>query len=88
MSVGSGDTRAEHAGMGVMLGGIVTAISAFGMHYLRVRQVKENVPAQYSHTLMWTGMLAILSICALILEIRFGVLYPYLDREKAVTIAN
>jgi uncharacterized membrane protein YidH (DUF202 family) len=88
MSVGSGDTRAEHAGMGIMLGGILTAFSAFAMHYLRVRQVKENIPSQYSHTLMWTGMLAILSICALVLEIRFGVLHPYLDREKAVTIAN
>lgn len=88
MSVGSGDTRATHAGMGIMLGGVVNAFTAFGMHYLRVRQLKENRPCKYSHTLVWTAIVAMMSICALILELYFGVLYPYLNREKAVTIAN
>ena len=86
MSVGSGDTRATHAGVVIMLGGVVNAFSAFGMHFLRVQQLKHNRPCKYSHTLVWTAMVVMMSIIALILELYFGVLYPYLNREKAVTI--
>lgn len=46
-----------------------------------------NLP-NHSYTLVWAGVVAVFTLSTLILELHFGILYPYLNREKAVTIAD
>ena len=88
MSVGSGDNNATRGGIAMMIGSIICAGTAFGMHFWRVAQLKKRTQFQYNHTVAWALMVAAMTLMTLILEIHFGILYPYLDREKAVTIAE
>ncbi|GFH45675.1 hypothetical protein CTEN210_02149 [Chaetoceros tenuissimus] len=88
MSVGSGDVRATRAGICILSGGIVSALVAIMMHFVRLRQIQNNRPSRYSHTIIWSSIIALLTIITLALEMYFGILYPYLDRTKAVTITS
>lgn len=88
MSVGHGDYRATHGGIAILVGGIVTALMAYGMHISRVLQLKRNKSFRYYHSVIWASSIACLTIMALLLELHFGIMYPYLQREKTVTIAN
>lgn len=51
-------------------------------------QIRSGTSPHHSYTLVWAGVVAVFTISTLILELHFGVLYPYLNREKAVTIAD
>eukprot|EP00588_Corethron_pennatum_P015412 CAMPEP_0194280948 /NCGR_PEP_ID=MMETSP0169-20130528/19285_1 /TAXON_ID=218684 /ORGANISM="Corethron pennatum, Strain L29A3" /LENGTH=271 /DNA_ID=CAMNT_0039025857 /DNA_START=107 /DNA_END=922 /DNA_ORIENTATION=+ len=88
MSVGHGDDRATHGGIFILSIGAVCAGVAYVMHVWRVSQIKASKAFQFSHTVIWATLIASLTIVTLVLELYFGVLYPYLSREKAVTIAN
>ena len=88
MSVGSGDVRATRAGVCILSGGIVSALVAIMMHFLRLRQIQNNRPSRHSHTIIWSSIIALLTIITLALEMYFGILYPYLDRTKAVSITS
>lgn len=88
MSVGSGDVRATRAGICILSGGIVSALVAIMMHFVRLHQIQNNRPSRYSHTIIWSSIIALLTIITLALEMYFGILYPYLDRTKAVTITS
>jgi uncharacterized membrane protein len=50
---------------------------AYGMHFLRLK-----------HSSLWAMMIALMTVVALSIEVYFGILYPYLNREKPVTIAS
>ena len=88
MSVGSGDQRATESGIFILIGGIVSAFAAIMMHFIRLYQIRNNRPCQHKQTILWSSIIAIMTIITFGLELYFGMLYPYLDREKAVTIAD
>ena len=88
MSVGSGDQRATVSGIFVLASGIVNAIFAITMHFIRLHQIRNNRPCLHRQTVLWSTIIALMTIVTLALELHFGILYPYLDREKAVTIAD
>jgi uncharacterized membrane protein YidH (DUF202 family) len=88
MSVGNDDTRATNLGIVILIGGIIGAIMAYGMHFWRVEQLKKKQAFRYSHSIFWTSMIASMTVATLILEMYFGILHPYLQREKAVTISD
>jgi uncharacterized membrane protein YidH (DUF202 family) len=88
MSVGHDDYRATTGGIVILIGAIVTAMMAYGMHILRVVQLRKNADFRYSHSVLWASMIASFTIVTLFLELNFGIMYPYLQREKTVTIAD
>eukprot|EP00588_Corethron_pennatum_P016749 CAMPEP_0194304194 /NCGR_PEP_ID=MMETSP0171-20130528/1981_1 /TAXON_ID=218684 /ORGANISM="Corethron pennatum, Strain L29A3" /LENGTH=305 /DNA_ID=CAMNT_0039055383 /DNA_START=54 /DNA_END=971 /DNA_ORIENTATION=+ len=88
MSVGHGDDRATNGGIVILSIGAVCAGVAYVMHIWRVSQIRASKSFQFSHTIIWATLIAALTIVTLGLELYFGVLYPYLSREKTVTIAN
>lgn len=88
MSVGHGDQNAKNAGIAILVGGIVSALMAFGMHMFRVVQLRKNMSFCYSQSLFWASIIALMTLVTLLLELNFGVMYPYLQREKTVTIAG
>jgi Vacuolar transporter chaperone len=88
MSVGHGDQKATNAGIVILVGGIASALMAFGMHLFRVVQLRKNISFCYSQSIFWASIIALMTIVTLLLELNFGVMYPYLQREKTVTIAG
>ena len=88
MSVGHGDQHATRGGIVVLGGGITSAMIAYGMHFLRLKQIEGSKPFPNVHSSLWAMMIASMTVVALSIEVYFGILYPYLNREKAVTIAN
>lgn len=88
MSVGNNDDRATQGGIFILSLGMTTATIAYGMHLLRIHSMKTGKDLAYSHTILWATIIAALTVTTLSLELYFGILHPYLDREKAVTIAN
>ncbi len=88
MSVGSGDNRATRGGIAILIGGILAACAALFMHNWRVVQLRNNTPFKRIHTVIWASLVVGFTIICLIMELYFGVLYPYLNREAAVTIAG
>ena len=77
MSVGHGDQHATRGGIVILVGGILSAMIAYWMHFLRLK-----------HSSLWAMMIALMTVVALSIEVYFGIVYPYLNREKAVTIAS
>lgn len=88
MSVGNGDERATNTGIVILSGSATCTLVAYVMHVKRIRLIKSGKPFTYSSTIVWSSLIVAMALIALILELYFGVLHPYLDREKAVTIAN
>ena len=89
MSVGNGDTRATLGGASVLSFGISSALLAYLMHIRRCMQIQSNGAfLPFTETMMWSSVLVAMSLVALGMELYFGILHPYLDREKAVTIVG
>jgi hypothetical protein len=53
-----------------------------------MNQMKNNTPFQISHTIVWSSVIAALTLATLVLELYFGIMHPYLAREKTVVIAD
>ena len=88
MSVGNGDRRATNGGIVILMGGIISAIVAFIMHAVRISELKTQKTSQLSHSIVWATLIASLTLSTLGLELYFGIMYPYLQREKEVTIVG
>ncbi len=88
MSVGNDDARATNGGALILSLAIASTSIAYGMHVWRVNQMKNNKPFQLSHTIVWSSVIVALTLATLVLELYFGVMHPYLDREKTVVIAG
>lgn len=88
MSVGHGDQHATRGGIVILVGGILSAMIAYGMHFLRLKQIAGSKPFPNAHSSLWAMMIASMTVATLSIEVYFGILYPYLNREKAVTIAS
>ena len=88
MSVGNDDNRATRGGVFILFARIMCAAMAYMMHIWRISQLRASKQFDFSHTIYWSSTIAALTIVTLSLELYFGILHPYLDREKAVTIAN
>mmetsp|Transcript_20796 Transcript_20796/g.27597 ORF Transcript_20796/g.27597 Transcript_20796/m.27597 type:complete len:192 (+) Transcript_20796:154-729(+) len=89
MSVGSNDNRATHGGVCVLSLGITSAIVAHGMHIRRCKQIRFTEGLlPFSESMIWSTVIAAWAVVALGMELYFGILHPYLDREKAVTIVG
>ena len=87
MSVG--DQTATRFGIAILCASIIMATLAFTMHFIRLNQIRTPYAGlQYSHTILWVGAIMCLFLLILVLELSFGVLHPYLQRTKAVSITN
>jgi hypothetical protein len=88
MSVGNNDERATRGGALILSLAIASTSMAYGMHVWRMNQMKNNKPFQISHTILWSSVIAALTLATLGLELYFGIMHPYLAREKTVVIAT
>jgi hypothetical protein len=88
MSVGNDDERATHGGACILSLAIASTSMAYGMHVWRMNQMKNNKSFQLSHTIVWSSVIAALTLATLGLELYFGIMHPYLAREKTVVIAG
>ena len=87
MSVGTNED-ATSFGIVALSTGITSAIAAYIMHLYRVKLLESGVAFHKIHSRLWISLVILFTVITLSVELHFGVLYPYLDREKAVTIAN
>ena len=88
MSVGNGDKRATWGGVVILMAGIISAMVAFIMHATRINQLANNRTSHYSHSFIWGSLVVFMTLSTLGLELYFGMMYPYLQREKEVTIVG
>ena len=88
MSVGNGDKRATLGGVVILGAGIISAMVAFIMHATRINQLANNRTSNYSHSFIWGLLVVFMTLSTLGLELYFGIMYPYLQREKEVTIVG
>eukprot|EP00549_Striatella_unipunctata_P021701 CAMPEP_0118673772 /NCGR_PEP_ID=MMETSP0800-20121206/516_1 /TAXON_ID=210618 ORGANISM="Striatella unipunctata, Strain CCMP2910" /NCGR_SAMPLE_ID=MMETSP0800 /ASSEMBLY_ACC=CAM_ASM_000638 /LENGTH=167 /DNA_ID=CAMNT_0006568889 /DNA_START=132 /DNA_END=635 /DNA_ORIENTATION=+ len=88
MSVGHGDANATNVGVMTLTGGIVLAIMSFITHVWRAHLLSHNRPLTLSYSVYRASAIVLLVLLALTFELYYGILYPYLDREKAVTVVN
>lgn len=84
MSVGANES-VTNVGAFVVVLSMITAIIAFGMHFYRIALLARFKPFRYFHTILWATILVFITFITMGLELRNGILYPYLDRGKAVT---
>ena len=88
MSVGNGDARAIRGGAVIIIGAIISAVSAMVMHATRITGVSRDRTAGVCGSVLWTFLVVSLTLATLALELNFGITYPYLEREQAVTIVE
>jgi hypothetical protein len=88
MSVGNDDDRATHGGALILSLAIASTSIAYWMHVWRMNQMRNNTPFQISHTIVWSSVIAALTLATLVLELYFGIMHPYLAREKTVVFAE
>lgn len=84
MSVGTNEASTG-CGAIIISASIVFCIAAFFMHRKRAHVFLKKDSGR-TETILWMGMITFVSLVALILELVFGIMYPYLDRSKAVSI--
>lgn len=84
MSVGTNEASTG-CGAFILSASIVFCLAAFVMHHRRAHVFLKQDTGR-TETILWMGMITFVSLAALILELVFGIMYPYLDREKAVSI--
>ncbi|KAL3934388.1 MAG: hypothetical protein SGBAC_009888 [Bacillariaceae sp.] len=88
MSVGNGTNDAIKLGIVLLAMSMVSAVSALVLHYVRLRQIKTGSPFRFWQTALFTSILTLCILVTLVLEIYFGILYPYLLRTATVSIEN
>jgi len=84
MSVGEDTKGAIYAGVAILAGGILSALVAVGFHLFRIRRLTRGEECRYMHSVVWVASISSMTVCALVLELHFGLLFPYLDRERSV----
>lgn len=84
MSVGEDNKSATHGGVAVLLSGVISALMAVGFHLFRIWRLTHGKESKYIHSVIWVTSISSLTVCALVLELYFGLLFPYLDRERSV----
>ena len=85
MSVGSTNEASTGCGAIILTASIAFCLAAFVMHRRRAYIFLKKETGR-TETILWMGMITFVSLAALILELTFGIMYPYLDRSKAVSV--
>ena len=80
MSVGQ-DERATRGGISIVILSIISVLLALYMHCVRIWQIRNDKALHFYSTIGWSAGLAILSFIALVLELYFGIVYPYHSRN-------
>lgn len=62
MSVGHGDQRARNGGIAILVGGIASALLAYGMHLVRVVQLRKNIRFCYSQSVFWASVISLMTV--------------------------
>jgi hypothetical protein len=81
MSVGK-DDRAIRGGIGIIILSIISVLIAMYMHCVRIWQIRNDKALHFYSTIGWSIGVGILSLIALVLELYFGILYPYHTRTS------
>ena len=58
------------------------------MHATRITGFSRDRTAGVCGSVLWTFLVVSLTLATLALELNFGITYPYLEREQAVTIVE
>ena len=88
MSVGNGDTRATRGGAVIIVGAILSAVFAMVMHAIRVHGSSTDQTTRACISVGWTFLAVLLTLATFVLELSFGIAYPYLERERVVMIVE
>ena len=89
MSIGAANNSIpDELGFYIIAAAIVFAVGNYVVHVSRLHAFSNGRPLRGLVSIVWTGMLVAVIVGALILELHYAVLYPYLERAKAVEILN
>jgi len=72
----------------ILIAGLCYAMISYFFHCWRLHRLNSGRGLAPYDSQIWTGMLALLIFLALAFEVYYGFRYPFLDRAKAVEIAN
>eukprot|EP00561_Arcocellulus_cornucervis_P003340 CAMPEP_0185815294 /NCGR_PEP_ID=MMETSP1322-20130828/15502_1 /TAXON_ID=265543 /ORGANISM="Minutocellus polymorphus, Strain RCC2270" /LENGTH=249 /DNA_ID=CAMNT_0028512155 /DNA_START=84 /DNA_END=833 /DNA_ORIENTATION=- len=86
MSVGV--EAATRIGTVVLVGGITAAVAAFITHWARFRCLAQNKSFRASSSVLFVAVFFLLTIATLVLELFYGVQYPYLERAQKVAMSS
>jgi hypothetical protein len=86
MSVGVG--AATRIGAVVIAGGIVCALTAFITHWMRFRSLLQSTSFRPNSSLVFVSLFFLLTIATLVLELYYGIQYPYLERAQEVAMSS
>lgn len=67
-----GNNEQHQGGIALLLFGILSAVLAFSMHFMRMTLLKHKKPFELHHTLLWAGAIAALTLMAFAMELYFG----------------
>lgn len=86
MSVGV--EAATRIGVVVLAGGIVAAVTAFITHWMRFRSLLQSTSFRPNSSVVFVAVFFLLTIATLVLELYYGIQYPYLERAQKVAMSS
>lgn len=87
MMVGaSNDSIPDSLGIIIVICGLIFACASWVMHYARLRAFQRGASLDAKFSLVWTFFMTFFLFGAVAIELRYGILYPYLKRSKAVEV--
>ena len=86
MSVGV--EAATRIGAVVLAGGVVAAVTAFVIHWMRFRSLLQSKSFRPNSSVVFVAVFFFLTIATLVLELYYGIQYPYLERAQKVAMSK
>lgn len=87
MMVGaSNDSIPDSLGIIIVICGLIFACASWVMHYARLMAFQRGASLDAKFSLVWTFFMTFFLFGAVAIELRYGILYPYLKRSKAVEV--
>ena len=86
MSVGV--EAATRIGAVVLAGGVVAAVTAFVIHWMRFRSLLQSKSFRPNSSVAFVAVFFFLTIATLVLELYYGIQYPYLERAQMVAMSK
>ena len=86
MSVGA--EAATRIGAVVLAGGAVAAVTAFVIHWMRFRSLLQSKSFRPNSSVVFVAVFFLLTIATLVLELYYGIQYPYLERAQMVAMSK
>lgn len=88
MSMNDRDDTPQHLGRLVYMAAIVHACIAYLNHCRRIKKLEKGFTISATGSLVWLGMLCLLTVGVSVLDLAYIHIYPVLDRAKTVEVVG